>query len=204
MFEKLLSDLQKLDGAQIQVTLQLDDDGFLDRACPAEHCASEYKVLSDDWRTKVPDERAWCPFCGHNASPQEFNTAAQDDHIERTALAEIGHIFNKGLRDGARDFNRRQPRNSFISMRMDVRSSTPTRPLPPAAADMMRTEFTCPACACRYRVVGSAFFCPACGHCSADQTFEQTLTRVRKSVALFRDLAANLDRDDAAILRTQC
>lgn len=203
MFEKLLRDLKKLDGAKIPVTLHLDDDGFLDRCCPAEHCGSEFKVLNDDWLNKVPDDRAWCPFCGHKERAQEFNTAEQMEHIKRTAFAEIHRVFGSGLRDAAKDFNRRQPRNSFIAMRMDVRSSTPTRPLPPAAAESMRTEFSCPVCACRYRVVGSGFFCPACGHCSADQTFEQTLARVRRSVALFRDIASKLERDDAALLRTQ-
>jgi hypothetical protein len=203
MFEKLLRDLKELDGARVPVTLELDGDGFLDRCCPSDHCGSEFKVLSDDWRNKVPDDRASCPFCGHGASPKQFNTAEQVEHIKRTALAEIKRVFHNGLREGARDFNRRQPRNSFLTMRMDVRSSSPSRPLPPAAEAIMRTEFTCPSCACRYRVVGSAFFCPACGHCSADQTFEQTVARVRKSVVLFADLDTKLGRDDAALLRTQ-
>jgi hypothetical protein len=183
--------------------MQSDEDGFLDRRCPAEHCGSEFKVLEDHWREKVPNERAWCPFCGSQESPQEFNTAEQTEHIKRTAHAFIGQALHRGMKESATDFNRRQPRNSFLSIRLDVRSPAPSRPLPPAAAAVMRTEFSCPSCACRYRVVGSGFFCPACSHCSADQTFDQSIGRVRKCVEVFAALAPTLGPDDAAMLSTQ-
>lgn len=204
MFDKLLREIRKLEGVRtISVTLQEDDDGFLDRRCPAENCFSEFKVLSEHWREKVPDDRASCPFCGHHESPQEFNTHDQLEHIKKVAYAEVNQALHRGLRATAQDFNRRQPRSSFVSMQMQVRASSPTKPLPPAAGELMRTEFTCPDCACRYRVVGSAYFCPACGTCSADQTFAQTLTRVRRSVGVLNELAATLDRDEISLLRMQ-
>src|SRR5687768_6074962 len=122
MFKKLIRELEKLEGTHtIRVELQSDDDGFLDRRCPAEHCGSEFKVLDDHWREKVPNERAWCPFCGSQESPQEFNTAEQTEHIKRTAHAFIGEALHRGLKESATDFNRRQPRNSFLSIRLDVR-----------------------------------------------------------------------------------
>lgn len=39
----------------------------------------------------------------------------------------------------------------------------------------MQLKITCPECACHYAVVGAAFFCPACGHNSADLMFTQSL-----------------------------
>lgn len=50
---------------------------------------------------------------------------------------------------------------------------------------------------------GAAFFCPACGDSSAEQTFEQTVARVRKSVVLLGELTPTLTRDDAALLGRQ-
>jgi hypothetical protein len=204
VLEKLLREFRKLKGTHtISVTLEVDDEGFLDRQCPAEHCLSEFKVLMDDRRKKGPNNRAWCPFCGSQDSSQEFNTAAQQDHIKQTALAHVERAIHRGLMESAQDFNRRQPRNAFLSMKMNVRSNSPRQPLPPSAAELMRTELGCTSCSCRYRVVGSAFFCPACGVCSVEQTFDQTVSRVRKSVALFAELSPKLDRDGAALLRTQ-
>jgi len=201
MFEKLM---KKLDGGvQVTVGVSLDDAGFLDRCCPAARCGSEFKVLCDDWRAKVPDHAAWCPFCGHRDTPKEFTTPEQAEYAKKAAFAEFSRMFEQGLRDGARDFNRRQPRNAFISLRLDVRSSRPQHPMPPAAAEIMKTELTCTRCTCRFRVVGAAFFCPACGDSSAEQTFQQTVERVRKSVALLGELASGLSRDDVAILRRQ-
>jgi hypothetical protein len=204
MFDKLLRELKKLErGVTVTVSLEPDAEGFLDRRCPAAQCSSEFKVLDEHWREKVPDDRAWCPFCGGQDAPKDFTTQAQEDYVKRAAHAHVEKVLHAGLKESARDFNRRQPRNSFISMRMDVRSSAPVHALPPGAAELMRTEFTCPACSCRYRVVGSAYFCPACGHSSAEQTFDQSVARVRKTVDLFSELASKLDRDDAAIFRTQ-
>lgn len=204
MFDKLIRELKKLErGVTVSVTLQPDADGFLDRRCTASQCSSDFKVLEEHWGDKVAADRAWCPFCGAEDSPKDFTTQAQEDYVMRAAHANVKKVLDAGLRESARDFNQRHSRNSFISMRMDVRSSSPAHPLPPGAAEIMRTEFTCPACACRYRVVGSAYFCPACGHSSADQTFDQSIARVRKTVDLFSQLATNLDRDDAAIIRTQ-
>ncbi|HVV82903.1 MAG TPA: hypothetical protein VHE35_07470 [Kofleriaceae bacterium] len=201
MFEKLLKKLAG--GVQIPVGVPLDDDGFLDRRCPAARCESEFKVLCEDWRTKVPDHAAWCPFCGHRDTPREFTTPEQVEFLKKAAFAEFSRMFAQELQDGARDFNRRQPRNGFLSLRLDVRSSRPQHPMPPAAAEMMKTQVTCLRCTCRFRVVGAAFFCPACGHSSAEQTFEQTVARVRKSVTLLGELAPTLSRDDLAVLSSQ-
>lgn len=71
-------------------------------------------------------------------------------------------------------------------------------PLPAAATEPMRLKITCPACACRYAVIGAAYFCPACGRNAADQVFAQTVNGIRRSIeALDAVRAAIPDRDTA-------
>lgn len=71
-------------------------------------------------------------------------------------------------------------------------------PLPPAAAEPMQLKITCPACSCRYAVIGAAYFCPACGHNAADQVFILTIAGIRKSLdALDVVRSAIADRDTA-------
>ena len=98
----------------------------------------------------------------------------------------------------ANEWNRRQPRDSFVPMTMKVDSRPQHVSLPPAAAEPMRLKITCPACACRYAVIGAAYFCPACGHNAADQQFALTISGIRQSLdSLDAVRGAILDRDMA-------
>lgn len=53
----------------------------------------------------------------------------------------------------------------------------------------MQLEIQCDACQARYAVIGSAFFCPACGHNSVVRTYTDALTKIQ------------LKRDSQAIIR---
>ena len=62
----------------------------------------------------------------------------------------------------------------------------------------MRLKITCPACACRYGVVGAAFFCPACGHNAADLMFAQTTAGIRNVLDAIPSVREAIpDRDTA-------
>src|SRR5262249_42098681 len=91
-------------------------------------------------------------------------------------------VINRSMQEDARAFNARQPRGGLISMSMSVKPSHAPILLPPQAGETLRQDFVCDACACRYSSVGAAFFCPACGHNSAQSTFGAAVRTVRDSV----------------------
>jgi len=66
----------------------------------------------------------------------------------------------------------------------------------------MEQKLTCRSCGCRYASVGTAFFCPACGHNSAISMLKHSLAHFRQTVAgltALRDaLAASHGADMAA------
>jgi hypothetical protein len=102
------------------------------------------------------------------------------------------------MRRDANRWNRRQKRNSFLSITMKVDNRPQHVLLPPAAAEPMRLKITCPECACRYAVIGAAFFCPACGHNAAELMFTLSLGGIRNTLdALGAVRAAISDRDTA-------
>jgi uncharacterized Zn finger protein (UPF0148 family) len=199
MFEETLRALSKLGGqTQISVPIGDDDEGYLDRECPSEECLFQFKILSEDWKDKVKHEEVFCPNCGHTADSNKWWTQEQLEHAKQAALAQIEASISGALRRDASQWNRRQPRNSFISMTMKVDSRPQHVSLPPAAAQPMRLKITCPACACRYAVIGAAYFCPACGHNAADQQFSRTISGIRQSLdSLDAVRAAMPDRDTA-------
>ncbi len=199
MFNELVRELRRLEGGhQIPVSIPSDAEGYFDRECPSAECQFQFKVHEEDWRDKVRDEEVFCPFCGHTADSREWLTQEQIKHAEKAALAHVQHRIGRAMKRDAEHWNSRQTRDSFIRITMKVDDRPWHVFLPPTVAEPMRLKITCPACVCRYAVIGAAFFCPACGHNAADLMFSQSITGIRNALnALAGVRAAIPDRDTA-------
>ena len=200
MFKDLMKTLEGLDGTQLCVPISTkpDKDGYIDRRCPATECEFLFKVHEEDWRNIVQDEAVWCPFCGHDGPSDQWWTHEQIEKAKEAAFAEVKHRINDSMRRDAAQWNRHQPRNAFISMTMKVNARPKEIVLPAAATDPMQLKISCPECLCRYTVIGSAYFCPACGHNAADHVFDQSLATIRATLDNLPCIAAGLpDRDKA-------
>ncbi len=199
MFDELLRELRRLEGThKVSVSIASDADGYLDRECPSEECQFEFKVHDDDWRDTVRDEEVFCPFCGHTAESGDWCTQEQAEHLKKAALEHVQQRIGRAMNRDAENWNRSQPSRSFISMTMSVNSRPQQILLPPAAADPMRLKITCPACACRYAVIGAAFFCPACGHNASDLMFSQAIAGIRNALDALPSVRAAIPDRDAA------
>ena len=171
MFDKTIRELKALErGIPLHVQLPLDADGYLDRRCPSDVCQAGFKVLMEDWTHTVSDERVFCPVCREEARSTEWNTPKQRDHMRQVAVDHLQGLIGKALARDAVDFNRRQ-QPGFVTISLSVRPGTPSLIMPISAAEALRQRFSCACCRCRYSSLGAAFFCPACGHNSAESTF---------------------------------
>lgn len=198
MFEDLIRALKNLDGRQVSVTMPADVDGYFDRACPSEACLFEFKIHEDDWRDKVRDEEVFCPFCRHDAPSDQWWTEAQIKHAKQAAFEEVSGEINAAMKNDADRWNRGQSRNNFLRITMSVDNKPRHIALPPAAAEPMELKITCPACSCRYAVIGAAYFCPACGHNSVERDFVRSMkTQVASLDAIAHVRNAIEDRDVA-------
>ena len=198
MFEELQRELQRLGGRyEIEVEIASDDDGHIDRECPSLECQFAFKVHEDDWRDIVRDEEVFCPFCGHSANSDKWWTQDQVEHIKELTLARISSHIGQAMKRDADRWNRKQPRNSFITMTMKVDNRPHHVPLP-SAAEPMQIKIACPECKCRYAVVGAAFFCPACGHNAANLVFNQSISGIRSTLDAIENIRTSIpDRDTA-------
>jgi len=186
------------DNFSMEVSIPIDEDGYLDRACPNEVCEAAFKILVDDWKDKVRDEEVFCPVCGHKATSDEWFTEAQLEHMQSTLMAEFQPLLDAEMKRLARSFNRSMPRGGLISVSMSYKPSRPMTVVPLEAAELMRQRYVCESCGCRYAAIGAAFFCPSCGHNSARTALVETLATVRKLPKVRKALEAGLDRDAAA------
>jgi hypothetical protein len=183
VFDELLRTVRQIDGSAISIQLPLDEDRYLDRQCPSETCGAEFKVLFEDWRDKVAQERVFCPTCRAEVHATEWNTPEQSEHIRSVGLAHIRERMGKAMERDARSFNANQPRRGFIQMSLSVKRGAPISIVPVEAAAVLEQKVTCEACDCHYSSRQAAFFCPACGHNSATTTFDQTVQTVRNGLA---------------------
>ena len=120
MFEETIRTLRKLDGTTgISVPISHDEESYFDRECPSKECEFRFNVLVEDWKAIVRDEEVFCPSCGHTAST-ERNTEEQIEHLKQAAIGHLRSTMSNALKRDADRWNRRQPRNSFISMTMKV------------------------------------------------------------------------------------
>ena len=165
------------------VPLAADRNGFIDRECPSEDCLFVFKVHTDDWEDLFRDEEVFCPQCRHNAPAKNWHTQGQIRHAEEEAKNYTEKELHKMLKGFADDFNRRQPRNSFITMSMKVSGgSYRSYTLPAPAIEAFELSIKCAECGARFAVIGSAFFCPCCGHSSAERMFDSSLEKTRAKI----------------------
>ncbi|RFC34501.1 MAG: hypothetical protein DID91_2727702637 [Candidatus Nitrotoga sp. MKT] len=204
MFKDLIAKMNRLNGQTISVPIECDEKGYIDKQCPSKECEFLFKVQKDDWKDIFKNEAVWCPLCRHEASANQWHSIAQVEHARKQTLAMVKGEIHNALLSGAKEFNHRQPRKSFISMTMQVKGSpVQTAIIPAKAVEEMRLEITCEKCNARFSVIGNAFFCPACGHNSVTQTYADSLRKIqvkRDSLDIIRQaLIMSTGKDEAEV-----
>lgn len=126
-----------------------------------------------------------CPYSGYMADDEEFthfdDLRVIKEHIHRLAAADVEDHFA----DIARDFNRRQPRNALITLKMDVPRRARSRVARPLAIrqDLMR-NVDCALCGRHYAVYAIALYCPDCGAPNLLRHFDRELGLIDAQIAL--------------------
>jgi hypothetical protein len=195
VFDDFLREVKKLARPQlISIQMEIDDEGYLDRRCPAQECEAAFKVLFTDWRDRVEDARAWCAICGEAQEASEFNTPDQLRQIKEQAVAHLSGQLNDAMRRA------RKPtiHAGMVSMTWSYKPGSRPMVVMAQAAPLMTQHSVCEACGVSYASVGAAFFCPACGHNSARSTFAGALTTVRALMDAAEKLSAVIDDPDVA------
>jgi Zn finger protein HypA/HybF involved in hydrogenase expression len=204
MFEKTIKDLDRLSNFTVSVEIETDEKGYLDKQCPADTCEFVFKVRAEDWKNIVTDEAVWCPMCGHEAKAEQWYTIAQIEHAKSETIQVFSGQLNQALRADVATFNQRQAKRSFVSMSMSITGGTRrTYTIPARAAEAMQLEIECDSCSCRFAVIGSAYFCPACGVNSVTRTYQDSLRKIRAKLdsedIVRQALSTSIGKDDAEL-----
>lgn len=168
---------------EIPITISSDEKGFFDRECPSEKCLFNFKIKLQDWKEKVSDEKVHCPMCGHVDTSDKWWTQEQLEQIQEIAGSYVAsyaqHELDKSLRKMAR--STRNNRVLRITYKPGRRINIINNPI--GQSEEWAQEIICEKCGTTYSVIGSAFFCPCCGHNSASSSFEESLDSISKMLA---------------------
>jgi len=197
MFDDLLRTLRQLKGThELKFEIEEDKDGYIDRQCPFEECEFQFKAHSEDWSNLFKDEAVYCPMCRHEAPSDEWLTKEQVEHAEEQAHKFIQSKIDRALLNDARSFNAGQNRKSFLKMSMSVTGAKPYFvQMPLRAMEEMLLKITCENCNSRYGVIGSAFFCPCCGHNSVERTLDDSLAKVEVKLSKIDSIKNTLAKE---------
>jgi hypothetical protein len=121
---------------EVPISIPLDSDGFVRRACPA--CEREFKWLyaDDEDEATEPDARGYCcPYCAAWAQQDQWFTESQVEYIQQVGSGvvsgEVDQIFSQFNRPGS-------------ALKYTPGDRPPAlRELPPEPDDMRRVEFGC-------------------------------------------------------------
>jgi hypothetical protein len=166
----------------VEVEFNCDDKGYLDRQCPSERCGFEFKVLLCDWEKS---QIAFCPKCRHEEKKENraWLTTLQNEVVDKHIVNKVGMVLQEKVES---ELDKIYKEKGFVSFPYELTSADSNSRLVPAEAKKsLELEIECEKCQTHYAVIGSAFFCPKCGHNSVENMIDDFLKKINaKSLAL--------------------
>lgn len=170
------------------VSLPPGSDERLARECPNPGCSPGYFKVTPGTGILGGQIVAYCPYCRHEAEPNDFATREQIRYAKALALREAEKGVERMLKDafGQRSSGRQSMGGGFISMKM--RFTPATRfPIRRPFEDQVRRDVVCPNCTLDQTVFGLATWCADCG-------LDIFLTHVSTEIAVIKRMTGDIER----------
>ncbi|MDX3213972.1 hypothetical protein PV318_00135 [Streptomyces sp. ME02-6991-2B] len=180
----------------MQVSMPLDEDGFLGRQCPT--CGLDFRMDGQQYDALPNQLELWCVYCGHHAEHSAFTTPQQRERLLQAARNLGEQLVSNALDDIFRGLSRSTSRRSAVSFSYKSKPSLP-RPLPGINEERLIRVRTCTGCELRYAIFGEHRYCPVCGKLPAATIAFDALQA--DSVRL--DALSDLPHEAQATLREQ-
>lgn len=165
------------DTIQIPMTVQSDEKGFIDRQCPNENCEYVFKINMDDWKEKIQDE-VHCPMCGHIAATDAWYTDEQIEVIRENAHSYALNLAQSMIHNSLSKLANNTKNNKYVKIKYKPSKKVTVINNPIGQRDEWNLDITCDNCGTRYSVIGSAYFCPCCGHNSVENMFDSSIATI--------------------------
>lgn len=167
---------------EFEILFEADEKGYFDRECPNANCLFSFKINTEDWKEKVVDEEVHCPKCGFIASADKWWTQTQLDKMQEIVLSYVTSRVQEESGKAFKELERSTRNNKYVQIKYEPGKRISFVNNPIGASKEWEQDITCEKCGTRYSVIGSAFFCPCCGHNSAKDCYEESLDTTKKMI----------------------
>jgi hypothetical protein len=173
---------------QATINLPTDEDGRVARECPNDSCSPAYFKVKPGTGITGKQVSAFCPYCRHEAAPNDFVTEEQQRYARDLVIREAHRGVDAMIRDtlGLGSSGRKELGGGLIAMELSLKSA----PLPHVqqpVEDEVRRDVVCPSCGLDHTVFGLATWCADCG-------LDIFLTHVATELAVVRNMVGDVDR----------
>ena len=165
---------------EIPITIHSDEKGYFDRECPNENCLYTFKINMQDWKEKISDDEVHCPMCGHIGTADKGWTQEELESMQEIAASYAMSMITKELDKAFGKLARSTRNNKFLKITYKPSKKITFQNNPIGQSEEWETDITCEKCGTRYSVIGSAYFCPCCGHNSAVSAFNESTDSIEK------------------------
>ncbi|MCZ2258083.1 hypothetical protein [Sporosarcina sp. G11-34] len=187
---------------EIPIEMVSDEKGYLDRECPHEECEFIFKIHIEDWKNKVSDEKVYCPRCGHIAPSDQWWTQQQLTDMKEIAMQWALSQIQKTIQKSFKEMSRNSNKYVEISYKPGKKVTFQNNPI--GQQEEWELEIHCDLCGTRTSVIGTAYFCPCCGHNAVDRVFNVSMDRVKNQINSLNEMQELLekvyDKDTATIM----
>jgi len=153
------------DQYQMSIPIPEDSEGRIARECPNDECSPAYFKVTPGTGIVDGQESIYCPYCKHNAEPDDFITQEQLRYAKEIAVQEAQKGIDDMVKDtlGLGSSGKKKLGGGLISIEMSykTRNRSPVRwPF----EDEVRRDVVCPHCCLNQTVFGLATWCSDCGN----------------------------------------
>jgi len=180
--------VKRLDNDQYSMSINMpkDEDGRTARECPNSDCSPGYFKVMPGTGITSGQESAFCPYCRHEAKPNDFMTREQIRYVKDLAIREAYAGIDGMVKDalGLSASGKRKISGGPISIELSYKPGNPPhvhRPL----EDEVRRDVICPYCTLNQTVFGLATWCSDCG---ADIFLTHVSTEIAVTRAMLQDV----------------
>ncbi len=172
----------------MRIQVPPDSDGLQGRECKHELCSPAYFKVKPGTGITGAQEEAFCPYCRHSDTPDNFVTEGQIEYAKDIALREaykgISNVIEGAL--GLGPSRKGRVGGEFFSMELTYKPGL----LPQVRSPMeeeIRRDVRCPECGLEHAVFGLATWCPDCGT-------DIFLAHVEREFSVVRKMLGDVDR----------
>jgi hypothetical protein len=176
------------DQYSMSISIPTDEDGRMARECPNVDCSPGYFKVTPGTGITGGQNLAYCPYCKHEAEPNDFATQEQIRYAKDLVIREAHKGVNGMIRDalGLGASGKKKLGGGFISMEISYKPGSLPHVHRPFE-DEVRRDVICPHCTLDQTVFGLATWCADCGE-------DIFLTHVEAELAVTRLMVEDVVR----------